>query len=800
MGDDCTSDPKSQYKNFLTECQILANLRCENIRDKEYRKWLERLREICYYRRDINEHVDGDEELDELLDSLAFLLVRKPEESVALALVGLTRDNIEIVGKACDEGQGCLVSDSGGHDQCLDESMHRHAQRIFELVKEDTTLIPGAPRDQEIFVELVTLQIDYSIDKLWDRVSRLKIFIDKVEGFELPSWVSLEKPENEDRFSIPPLLERIEENPRKDIHVQLCEQFKLENGSVSLPPMEDMQVLDRRNFDVWTKIFLHFFRKLREEVERLNTKNYQLDEEKRIRNFVACYVSEMEGLVTESQSFRRWVEITTRTLDEQKKQLEEEKKARESILTELEQPQSEATQALVEDLGLGGDVEELHQLQEDIVPEAQSGSETVAPVADSMELTMNPTSGPMTRSRKRDWLKMTMEKVVPASIVNHLTPKPRGPLPHVRGRAGVSSQPPPEGNKEESQKPQDAGEYSSESSIGCHESGSHSRPISAAPKSAGHITCEESRTSQIGLAEGLQLKSPTEESEASRVDMQKDIENFFILGGDPDEEGYGVEVDAATISQSIDFNIFWLIPQHIMAIKSILGSVLVPWFTYNRDLSLKFLPHEEEEEPTRLPCNPLRETLYHILPDYFDRDTVRDEKVNGFLTYIKAHEGLVALDTEFPMVKASGHAELLLLSYFRKLKLAAGYPHPYIGTSRPPCFICEAIILSEQLCSVSVQKGHGHVYVSKIPRGIPRGDTELDEDFQGVGKLYSRVNSFTRDICCEFYDLKSGKLERKKKEEEEEEDDTVQNNWSRLMDYKQPFTFPSFQNKSSLGL
>ncbi|KAF3111907.1 hypothetical protein TWF102_005668 [Orbilia oligospora] len=746
MGDDCTSDPKSQYKNFLTECQILANLRCENIRDKEYRKWLERLREICYYRRDINEHVDGDEELDELLDSLAFLLVRKPEESVALALVGLTRDNIEIVGKACDEGQGWLVSDSdsGGHDQCLDESMHRHAQRIFELVKEDTTLIPGVPRDQEIFVELVKLQIDYSIDKLWDRVSRLKIFIDKVEGFELPSWVSLEKPENEDRFSIPPLLERIEENPRKDIHVKLCEQFKLENGSVSLPPMEDMKVLDRRNFDVWTKIFLHFFRKLREEVERLNTKNYQLDEEKRIRNFVACYVSEMEGLVTESQSFRRWVEITTRTLDEQKKQLEEEKKARESILTEPEQPQSEATQAPVEDPGLGGDVEaetqveELHQLQEDIVPEAQSGSETVAPVADSMELTMNPTSGPMTGSRKRDWLKMTMEKVVPASIVNHLTPKPRGPLPHVRGGAGVSSQPPSEGNKEESQKPQGAGEYSSESSIGCHESGSHSRPISAAPKSAGHITCEESRTSQIGLAEGLQLKSPTEGSEASRVNMQKDIENFFILGGDPDEEGYGVEVDAATISQSTDFNIFWLIPQHIMAIKSILGSVLVPWFTYNRDLSLKFLPHDEGEEPTRLPCNPLRETLYHILPDYFDRDTVRDEKVNGFLTYIKAHEGLVALDAEFPMVKASGHAELLLLSYFRKLKLAAGYPHPYIGTSRPPCFICEAIILSERLCSVSIQKGHGHVYVSKIPRGIPRGDTELDEDFQGVEQILLR--------------------------------------------------------------
>ncbi|EGX50825.1 hypothetical protein AOL_s00054g911 [Orbilia oligospora ATCC 24927] len=410
----------------------------------------------------------------------------------------------------------------------------------------------------------------------------------------------------------------------------------------------------------------------------------------------------------------------------------------------------------------------------------------------------------MTRSRKRDWLKMTMEKVVPASIVNHLTPKPRGPLLLIKDGARFSSQPPLEGDKKESQKPQEAGKYPPETSIECHESGSHSRPVNTTPKSAGHITCEGSRTPQIGLAEGLQLTSPTEDPEALRANMQKDIENVFILGGDPDEEGYGVEVEAATISQSTDFNIFWLIPQHIMAIKSILGSVLVPWFTYNRDLSLKFLPHDEEEKPTRLPCNPLRETLYQILPDYFDRDTVRDEKVNGFLTYIKAHEGLTALDTEFPTVKASGHAELLLLSYFRKLKLAAGYPHPYIGTSRPPCFICEAIILSERLCSVSVQKGHGHVYVSKIPKGIPRGDTELDEDFQGVGKLYSRVNSFTQDICCEFYDLKSGKLERKEaeaeEEAEEEENDTVQNNWSRLMDYKQPFTFPSFQNKSSLGL
>ncbi|KAF3202819.1 hypothetical protein TWF106_002267 [Orbilia oligospora] len=744
MRDDCTSDPKSQYKTFLTECQILANLRYENIRDKEYRKWLERLREICHYRRDINEHVDEDEELDELLDSLAFLLVRKPEESVALALVGLTRDKIEIVGKACDEGQGWLVPDSGGRDECLYESMQRHAQRIFELVKEDTTLIPGVPRDQEIFIELVKLQIDYSIDKLWDRVSRLKIFIDKVEGFELPSWVSLERPKSEDRFSIPPLLERIEENPRRDIHVQLCEQFKLENGSISLPPMEDMKVLDRRNFDIWTKVFLHFFLKLREEVERLNTKNYQLGEEKRVRNFVACYVSELEGLVTESQLFRRWVEVTTRTLDEQKKRLEEEeKKARESILMEPEQ--YEATRAPVGDLGSGGDVgaeaqvKELDHLQEGIVLEAQSGGEALDPIADNMEFTINPTSGPMTRSRKRDWLKMTMEKVIPASIVNHLTPKPGGPLPYVKDGTRTSSIPPLEGDKKESQKPQKAGKHSLEPSIECHESGSHRRPVSTTPKSAGDVTYEESQIPQTVLTEDLQLRSPTEESEASRVNMQKNIENVFVLGGDPDEEGYGVEVDAATASQSTDFNIFWLIPQHIMAIKSILGSVLVPRFTYNRDISLKFLPQDEEEEPTRLPCNALRETLYHVLPDYFDGDTIKDKKVNEFLTYIKAHEGLTALDTEFPTVKAFGHAELLLLSYFRKLKLAAGYPHPYIGTSRPPCFICEAIILSERLCSVSVQTGHGHVYVSKIPRGIPKGDTEIDEDFQVVEQILLRL-------------------------------------------------------------
>ncbi|KAF3140458.1 hypothetical protein TWF569_008215 [Orbilia oligospora] len=73
-------------------------------------------------------------------------------------------------------------------------------------------------------------------------------------------------------------------------------------------------------------------------------------------------------------------------------------------------------------------------------------------------------------------------------------------------------------------------------------------------------------------------------------------------------------------------------------------------------------------------------------------------------------------------VRAAQHAELVLLQYLlAERNSGAG---KYIGVSKPPCLVCENV-LHFYKPEIRTRRGHGHVYVSEIPKGLPSDHIKL---------------------------------------------------------------------------
>lgn len=573
----------------------------------------------------------------------------------------------------------------------------------------------------------------------------MKKFTGKVEG--LPSWASLSvgKCETEDKFSIPSVLGSQGEDLGSDVLTQLYTDFSRQDDSVSLPPIEEMLVLNTQNFDLWTRIFLRFLTDIRKEVKKLNLKRSQVNEEGQISLAIA-YMQAMEELVTQSQLFRRWVEVTTRTLDEKERQLkEEEEEAKEKLrdLARLKQPENVAAEDL--EVNPEGAMHAPTPEQNQTIPQQprnktsdaanipsqpQGGHDPRAPVSimesDSSALNQKP--------RMRDRIKMTLRKVVPTTIVSRFTSKPRRlkePPTHIKDIFGGPSQPLPGGNEGDPGASRVGGQEGTEE-LGAQPAADEGQADAEHQNVVGVSTQSDSRVPKI----------------KPKVSHQSSIGDSF-LEEDEGQEGYRDEAEAVTaVNQSIDFNILWLIPQHMMAIRSILGSAVVQKLASSREFNLEVLPYDDEE-PTTLPCEPLRGALARLLAPADPLDIDQEKRIDRFLAHAKPYKNeisgskwLLALNTETPTVKVSGHAELLLLSHLQQLKRTSQYPYPYIGLSKPPCLVCEAVILMQEEFPIMTQKGHTHAYVSNIPRGISQEHQRY---------VFGFIRNLAKEVCQDFY-------------------------------------------------
>ncbi|KAF3176513.1 hypothetical protein TWF788_007999 [Orbilia oligospora] len=709
---------ETSRRRFLTQLAIISKVNSEQGR-RERQKRLQILRESAR-----TPDVANNVALNRLLDNLAFLLVRRSGgDCVSLALVGLTQAKIDMVAQASYE-EDRSSPDSAVADMSVDlevvgnpqgefsyssdgpSAIKQHAERIFKYVKESSTLPRDHQRYHEILKELLAIQVDYSSNKLYGRIQLLKQFTTKVKGFKIPDWASFDTGDSrvKDSFSLPPAPSPPGKDLGEVVHRHLYNELLDKKILSSVPPVDDMMKLSRLNFDLWTEIFLDFLNDLQSQVERLE----KADEATARSKYIRCIVSTlrfMNILVTQSKLFRSWVEITTRILDQQKDAIarEAEGKGKVGMLAGLGQPGSMAVEDLepvVEDsepaAGPESAVDESilqHTLLGVQKPTTPSGHEL-----ESSMNTMKPGSrGPIhtSKPRKRDWFKTTTRKVVPVSITNRLTLRrySKDTRAHVREIFGGSSLPSPGGNK----KAPGAYQPGRQEKIEEPRSLAEGHDEIAGPSTQSGHQIQRVRTSQIGFSGSFLERA---------------------------EESFEEYTEATAVgTPSIDYNILWLVSQHAIAIDSILKSDLVRKFASTRDFNLDVLPHDKTEA-TALPCEPILETLSRLLGtvEPVDDDD-RSLKATSFLANIKAHEEdpgaklLLSLDKIEPTIKVSGHVELILLSHLAKLRRDGHYVYRYLGLSKPPCLVCEEVILRQRGFSVLTRQGHSHAYVSSIPIG-----------------------------------------------------------------------------------
>ncbi|EGX50824.1 hypothetical protein AOL_s00054g910 [Orbilia oligospora ATCC 24927] len=704
---------ETSCRRFLTQLAIISKVNSEQGR-RERQKRLQFLRESART-PDVADNVA----LNRLLDNLAFLLVRRSGgDCVSLALVGFTQAKIDMVAQAsyeedrsspdsavADMSVGLEVAGNpqGEFSYSSDgpSAIKQHAERIFKYVKESSTLPRDHQRYYEILKELLTIQVDYSSNKLYGRVQLLKKFTTKVEGFKIPDWASLATGESRDKdsFSLPPAPGPPGRDLGEVVHRHLYNELLDKKKSISVPPVEDMMKLSRLNFDLWTEIFLDFLNDFQSRVEKLE----KADEATRSK-CIRCIVSSlrfMDILVTQSKLFRSWVEITTRTLDQQKEALAREAEGKEKVSMSVGLMAVEDLEPVVEDSEpAAGPESAVHRsVLQHTLPEVQKPT---APSDHELESSINTmksgSSGPIhiSKPRKRDWFKTTMRKVIPASITNRLTLRrySKDTRVHVGEIFGGSSLPLPGGNKKAPDADQASRQEKIEEPRGLA-GGGHDE-IAGSSTQSGHRV-QRARTSQISFSGSFLERA---------------------------EESFEEYTEATAVgTPSMDYNILWLVSQHAIAIDSLVKNDLVRKFASTRDFNLEVLPHDETEATT-LPCEPILETLSRLLStvEPIDDDD-RRLKATSFLANIKAHEEdpgaklLLSLDKIEPTIKVSGHAELILLSHLAKLRKGGQYVYRYLGLSKPPCFVCEEVLLRREDFSVLTRQGHTHAYVSSIPSG-----------------------------------------------------------------------------------
>ncbi|KAK6511738.1 hypothetical protein TWF481_000644 [Arthrobotrys musiformis] len=681
-------------RRFLTECYIVSRIQSDQAAAMRNDS-LQSLRLMAKVERPGACQADN-YELNEILDNLAFLLVkRRGSDRVAVAVTGFMKTKIELVAQvgmnsppsaSPQEGLNLMATANSQQRDMRGNltSIQEHALKILNGAREYSKLAPGDPAQKVILKDFVKLQLDYSSDKLIDRASQAKRFTDKIKGFELISSPSapleVRKTGAKDEFSLPSVLGSKGEDRAKNIYRGLYEEFVSDSGLAQFLPVEEMMVLSRENFDVWTKVFTFLFDKIREEAKGLEKEVSGPGRNKGLE-FVVYYLSFMEILVTKSQLFRDWVEVITRAVEGEKQRLAKEK--------ELEEEKVGVMAGLGEPVAVG-----------------DPGTGPTSPSATSGEVPGASDPGhPIPKNRDRYQFKKTLKKIVPATIVNWLTSRPgrsKGAATHLDGGFSDPSRPSPGDNE-----------------------GGHGSLQSIRP---------QEREGPPNIIERGDISPATRAS--SRVSTSCVGSFFDDEDENPGREGSEEFEEAATaLSLPTDFSILWLIPQHLVAVRRILKSVLPKRLLIEREVQLEVLPCNESE-PIMVSCEPLREALSRILRA--DKDTTKEEKANVLVDYLESRQ----MDTAAPIVNAPEHAELILSAYLQKRRREGRYFYPYIGISGPPCLICETVLLKEVEDPIYTQVGHGHMHTASIPGGF---------SLEHKSSAFEAVNNIAKRVCEEAY-------------------------------------------------
>ncbi|KAK6507860.1 hypothetical protein TWF481_006282 [Arthrobotrys musiformis] len=140
------------------------------------------------------------------------------------------------------------------------------------------------------------------------------------------------------------------------------------------------------------------------------------------------------------------------------------------------------------------------------------------------------------------------------------------------------------------------------------------------------------------------------------------------------------------------------------------------------------------------PGEKLESCLYRFLHlNHLTQDEISD-RVQSFLSFLHTvvpdpedcQKLLSILNDDSPSFPTLYHAELTLLA---NLGHSPRLAYPYIGISRPPCVVCEHLIIRQR--NLEAREGSGKVYALSLPRGIVQQDKEFL--FLDIKDLTARV-------------------------------------------------------------
>ncbi|KAJ6264945.1 hypothetical protein Dda_1098 [Drechslerella dactyloides] len=712
------ADAAAERAKYLTVCQLLTTISTESSNEVQQNA-------IAQYRPREGSIVAPNHHLNELLDNLAFLLVRRGKgDCIAVAMTGMTRDKIDFIAKLSIASPPPGETDvkrtkaweiraaANYRPENLDiDSIDNHARHIFNYMQR---VAKSNIRDEKrkVYQEFAEFQIGYSLEKISERFRQLKGFRQKMKGMLLPKEVALIETWRsgmDDGYYIPALPK--DESADSDDRVlrNLYQQFSTissKDGTVPhVLPWDQMMPLAATNFEAWTQIFLWVFENFEDKIQGCQKASSE-HRGHHVNLIFKC--SEHLATLIKSTIFRNWVEGGTRLLGTIEKSREQE--------AAKAAPKTEEADKL--------EISVLPASDNDKGKQKETMGLGTAPAEGTQALTGDHTPHQSKVSKEepkaKGPFKGTLRKVATGIFGDKVfatlrgRPKARAPL-NIPGSSYTESQ--------------TQTKFGTTSLAGLARSdprkgkttgplGIGTQPVVEAATKLGELTIE--------MPEKANRDQDDEEEEDDEVSP-----HFKHINSTKNRE----------------FKQIWLVCQHLFAVDFVLRSPLALRESQRRGFTLRTLPHDTTKSSV-YPCEPLKACLGRLLRSDGDEDQ-QLLKVERFVEDLKRHlyerpkelKALLDLSSENPSVRVSEHAELLLLGRLSKEPRKSGYPYPYIGVSKPPCFVCE-LVLHQSGFKVDCQTGSSHIYTSKIPDCIAQTES--------LG-AYKIVDETAREVVNKFY-------------------------------------------------
>ncbi|KAK6532730.1 hypothetical protein TWF281_006906 [Arthrobotrys megalospora] len=270
----------------------------------------------------------------------------------------------------------------------------------------------------------------------------------------------------------------------------------------------------------------------------------------------------------------------------------------------------------------------------------------------------------------------------------------------------------------------------------------HGEKIFEGQGSGGQIPAPESQLLPSEHDKGIEGEVDYYEEEEGGEEEEEDESDFdltrHLTREEEEEEWWGWNQNPSLARKSRLFRRVHALAEFHFLVNTVVHNPNISKEIGHRGFSLEVIPATVSEGSSNFSeVENLEDSLTRFLaPSEEDSD----EPVGKFISNIsnlvptkRRCDQLLDYRRESHTIPRTQHAELILLDHI--LKKGKGSTHSYIGVSKPPCLVCENVLVKYP--KIRTRTGHGHVYISEVPEGISQEVKQ--EVFNVVETLAKRV-------------------------------------------------------------